>query len=99
MPTLAVPPQKFIATIPLVMYLSGFCSSFLMKPVNKCIGRNVSGQRGRGAGDPTAEGARDCGPRRPVRAAPCLASGALGLRAAQGSGGGGTDRRNSGRCN
>ncbi|XP_034853361.1 major facilitator superfamily domain-containing protein 12 isoform X1 [Mirounga leonina] len=34
-------PKKFIATIPLVMYLSGFCSSFLMKPVNKCIGRNL----------------------------------------------------------
>lgn len=33
------------------MYLSGFCSSFLMKPVNKCIGRNVSGQGcGGGAG-------------------------------------------------
>nr|XP_055103174.1 major facilitator superfamily domain-containing protein 12 isoform X4 [Symphalangus syndactylus]XP_055103469.1 major facilitator superfamily domain-containing protein 12 isoform X4 [Symphalangus syndactylus] len=36
-------PKKFIATIPLVMYLSGFFSSFLMKPVNKCIGRNNSG--------------------------------------------------------
>uniref|UniRef100_A0A8C4PUV8 Major facilitator superfamily domain containing 12 n=1 Tax=Equus asinus asinus TaxID=83772 RepID=A0A8C4PUV8_EQUAS len=35
-------PQKFIATIPLVMYVSGFCSSFLMKPVNKCIGRNMT---------------------------------------------------------
>uniref|UniRef100_A0A452RRD1 Major facilitator superfamily domain-containing protein 12 n=1 Tax=Ursus americanus TaxID=9643 RepID=A0A452RRD1_URSAM len=35
-------PKKFIATIPLVMYLSGFCSSFLMKPVNKCIGRNLT---------------------------------------------------------
>uniref|UniRef100_A0A8C2NXE4 Major facilitator superfamily domain-containing protein 12 n=1 Tax=Capra hircus TaxID=9925 RepID=A0A8C2NXE4_CAPHI len=34
--------QRFIATIPLVMYLSGFCSSFLMKPVNKCIGRNMT---------------------------------------------------------
>ncbi|KAM5230436.1 major facilitator superfamily domain-containing protein 12 isoform 4-T4 [Hipposideros larvatus] len=33
--------QKFIATIPLVMYLSGFFSSFLMKPVNKWIGRNI----------------------------------------------------------
>ncbi|XP_047386886.1 major facilitator superfamily domain-containing protein 12 isoform X2 [Sciurus carolinensis] len=32
--------QKFIATIPLVMYLSGFLSSFLMKPLNKRIGRN-----------------------------------------------------------
>ncbi|XP_049495552.1 major facilitator superfamily domain-containing protein 12 isoform X1 [Panthera uncia] len=35
-------PKKFIATIPLVMYVSGFCSSFLMKPVNKCIGRNLT---------------------------------------------------------
>ncbi|KAM5230434.1 major facilitator superfamily domain-containing protein 12 isoform 2-T2 [Hipposideros larvatus] len=34
--------QKFIATIPLVMYLSGFFSSFLMKPVNKWIGRNMT---------------------------------------------------------
>ncbi|PNJ18104.1 MFSD12 isoform 1, partial [Pongo abelii] len=33
---------KFIATIPLVMYLSGFFSSFLMKPINKCIGRNMT---------------------------------------------------------
>lgn len=37
-----LPQQKFIATIPLVMYLSGFFSSFLMNPVNKWIGRNVS---------------------------------------------------------
>lgn len=36
------PLQKYIATIPLVMYVSGFLSSFLMKPVNKWIGRNVS---------------------------------------------------------
>lgn len=35
-------PKKFIATIPLVMYLSGFFSSFLMKPVNKWIGRNMT---------------------------------------------------------
>uniref|UniRef100_A0A8D0VRI4 Major facilitator superfamily domain-containing protein 12 n=1 Tax=Sus scrofa TaxID=9823 RepID=A0A8D0VRI4_PIG len=35
-------PKKFIATIPLVMYLSGFFSSFLMKPINKCIGRNMT---------------------------------------------------------
>nr|XP_020020289.1 major facilitator superfamily domain-containing protein 12 isoform X1 [Castor canadensis] len=35
-------PKKFIATIPLVMYLSGFCSSFLMKPVNRRIGRNLT---------------------------------------------------------
>lgn len=35
-------PKKFIATIPLLMYLSGFFSSFLMKPINKCIGRNLT---------------------------------------------------------
>ncbi|XP_011371008.2 major facilitator superfamily domain-containing protein 12 [Pteropus vampyrus] len=35
-------PKKFIATIPLVMYLSGFFSSFLMKPVNKWIGRHMT---------------------------------------------------------
>ncbi|XP_031205177.1 major facilitator superfamily domain-containing protein 12 isoform X2 [Mastomys coucha] len=35
-------PKKFIATIPLVMYLSGFFSSFLMKPVNRRIGRNMT---------------------------------------------------------
>ncbi|XP_069858562.1 major facilitator superfamily domain-containing protein 12 [Dipodomys merriami] len=35
-------PKKFIATIPLVMYLSGFCSSFLMKPINKYMGRNLT---------------------------------------------------------
>ncbi|XP_003788915.1 major facilitator superfamily domain-containing protein 12 isoform X1 [Otolemur garnettii] len=35
-------PKRFIATIPLVMYLSGFFSSFLMKPINKCIGRNLT---------------------------------------------------------
>ncbi|XP_006869107.1 PREDICTED: major facilitator superfamily domain-containing protein 12 [Chrysochloris asiatica] len=35
-------PKKFIATIPLVMYLSGFVSSFLMKTINKWIGRNLT---------------------------------------------------------
>ncbi|XP_074834664.1 major facilitator superfamily domain-containing protein 12 isoform X2 [Carettochelys insculpta] len=35
-------PKKFIATIPLVMYVSGFISSLLMKPVNKWIGRNLT---------------------------------------------------------
>ncbi|NXY92731.1 MFS12 protein, partial [Alcedo cyanopectus] len=35
-------PKKYIATIPLVMYVSGFLSSFLMKPVNKWIGRNLT---------------------------------------------------------
>ncbi|XP_073346762.1 major facilitator superfamily domain-containing protein 12-like [Pagrus major] len=32
-------PKKFIATIPLVMYLSGFLSSFIMKPLTKLIGK------------------------------------------------------------
>ncbi|KAG7525643.1 hypothetical protein JOB18_029951 [Solea senegalensis] len=32
-------PKNFIATIPLVMYLSGFLSSFIMKPVTKLIGK------------------------------------------------------------
>ncbi|XP_070831251.1 major facilitator superfamily domain-containing protein 12-like [Chaetodon trifascialis] len=32
-------PKKFIATIPLVMYLSGFLSSFIMKPLSKRIGK------------------------------------------------------------
>lgn len=31
-------PKRFIATIPLVMYLSGFLSSFIMKPLNKLMG-------------------------------------------------------------
>ncbi|XP_073180437.1 major facilitator superfamily domain-containing protein 12 isoform X2 [Lepidochelys kempii] len=35
-------PKKFIATIPLVMYISGFLSSFLMKPINRWIGRNLT---------------------------------------------------------
>ncbi|XP_055661853.1 major facilitator superfamily domain-containing protein 12 isoform X1 [Falco peregrinus] len=35
-------PKKYIATIPLVMYISGFLSSFLMKPVNKWLGRNLT---------------------------------------------------------
>lgn len=37
--------QKFIATIPLVMYLSGFVSSFIMKPVSRLIGKCVSETR------------------------------------------------------
>uniref|UniRef100_A0A8C3SI03 Major facilitator superfamily domain containing 12 n=1 Tax=Chelydra serpentina TaxID=8475 RepID=A0A8C3SI03_CHESE len=41
-------PKKFIATIPLVMYISGFLSSFLMKPINRWIGRNVSSLGGMG---------------------------------------------------
>uniref|UniRef100_A0A8C3CKH8 Major facilitator superfamily domain containing 12 n=1 Tax=Cairina moschata TaxID=8855 RepID=A0A8C3CKH8_CAIMO len=36
------PQRKYIATIPLVLYVSGFLSSFLMKPVNKWIGRNLT---------------------------------------------------------
>ncbi|XP_030258778.1 major facilitator superfamily domain-containing protein 12-like isoform X3 [Sparus aurata] len=36
-------PKKFIATIPLVMYLSGFLSSFIMKPLSKLIGKCQSG--------------------------------------------------------
>ncbi|XP_078280097.1 major facilitator superfamily domain-containing protein 12-like isoform X2 [Rhinoraja longicauda] len=35
-------PKNYIAIIPLVMYISGFLSSFLMKPVNKYIGRNMT---------------------------------------------------------
>lgn len=34
--------KKFIATIPLVMYLSGFLSSFIMKPLNKLIGKSLT---------------------------------------------------------
>ncbi|XP_062492569.1 major facilitator superfamily domain-containing protein 12 isoform X2 [Pezoporus occidentalis] len=37
-------PKKYIATIPLVMYVSGFLSSFLMKPVNKWLGRNMGAE-------------------------------------------------------
>uniref|UniRef100_A0A1A8BWP1 Major facilitator superfamily domain-containing protein 12 n=2 Tax=Nothobranchius TaxID=28779 RepID=A0A1A8BWP1_NOTKA len=35
-------PKKFIATIPLVMYVSGFLSSFIMKPVSKHIGKSLT---------------------------------------------------------
>ncbi|KAJ4936825.1 hypothetical protein JOQ06_001411 [Pogonophryne albipinna] len=35
-------PKKFIATIPLVMFLSGFLSSFIMKPVSKLIGKSLT---------------------------------------------------------
>ncbi|XP_063003267.1 major facilitator superfamily domain-containing protein 12 [Elgaria multicarinata webbii] len=35
-------PKKYIATIPLVMYISGFLSSFLMKSLNRLIGRNFT---------------------------------------------------------
>ncbi|XP_055722035.1 major facilitator superfamily domain-containing protein 12-like isoform X2 [Salvelinus fontinalis] len=32
-------PKKYIATIPLVMYVSGFASSFIMRPISKLIGK------------------------------------------------------------
>ncbi|XP_057190843.1 major facilitator superfamily domain-containing protein 12a isoform X1 [Triplophysa rosa] len=32
-------PKNYIATIPLVMYVSGFASSFIMKPLSKLIGK------------------------------------------------------------
>ncbi|XP_056425613.1 major facilitator superfamily domain-containing protein 12 isoform X2 [Hyla sarda] len=35
-------PKNYIATIPLVMYVSGFVSSLLMKPINRYIGRNIT---------------------------------------------------------
>uniref|UniRef100_A0A3P9P1C9 Major facilitator superfamily domain containing 12a n=1 Tax=Poecilia reticulata TaxID=8081 RepID=A0A3P9P1C9_POERE len=35
-------PKKYIATIPLMMYLSGFLSSFIMKPVSKRIGKSLT---------------------------------------------------------
>ncbi|XP_043577134.1 major facilitator superfamily domain-containing protein 12a isoform X2 [Chiloscyllium plagiosum] len=35
-------PKNYIAMIPLVIYISGFLSSFLMKPVNKWFGRNMT---------------------------------------------------------
>lgn len=35
-------PKNYIATIPLVMYVSGFVSSLLMKPINKYVGRNIT---------------------------------------------------------
>ncbi|XP_034039097.1 major facilitator superfamily domain-containing protein 12-like [Thalassophryne amazonica] len=35
-------PKNFIATIPLVMYLSGFLSSFIMKPISKRIGKSLT---------------------------------------------------------
>ncbi|GCB78847.1 hypothetical protein scyTo_0016881 [Scyliorhinus torazame] len=35
-------PKNYIAMIPLVMYISGFLSSFLMKPVNRYFGRNMT---------------------------------------------------------
>ncbi|XP_056149233.1 major facilitator superfamily domain-containing protein 12-like [Lampris incognitus] len=33
-------PKKFIATIPLVIYLSGFLASFIMKPISRLIGKS-----------------------------------------------------------
>ncbi|XP_062308591.1 major facilitator superfamily domain containing 12b [Osmerus eperlanus] len=35
-------PKNFIATIPLVMYVSGFVCSLVMKPVSKLIGINMT---------------------------------------------------------
>ncbi|XP_061588685.1 major facilitator superfamily domain-containing protein 12a [Cololabis saira] len=35
-------PKNYIATIPLVMYVSGFLSSFIMKPVSKGIGKSLT---------------------------------------------------------
>ncbi|XP_062371558.1 major facilitator superfamily domain-containing protein 12a isoform X2 [Sardina pilchardus] len=35
-------PKNYIATIPLVMYVSGFASSFIMKPVSKLIGKSLT---------------------------------------------------------
>ena len=34
--------QKFIAIIPLMVYISGFVASLSMRVVNKCLGRKVS---------------------------------------------------------
>lgn len=34
-------PQETVAIIPLVMFVSGFVSSFAMKPFNKCVGRKL----------------------------------------------------------
>ncbi|XP_028987522.1 major facilitator superfamily domain-containing protein 12-like [Betta splendens] len=34
--------KKYIATIPLVMYVSGFLSSFIMKPISKLIGKSLT---------------------------------------------------------
>lgn len=33
--------QDSIAKIPLIVYVSGFLSTFLSKPLNKCYGRKV----------------------------------------------------------
>ncbi|KAI1891607.1 hypothetical protein AGOR_G00145530 [Albula goreensis] len=35
-------PKKYIATIPLVMYVSGFLSSMVMKPVSKLVGISMT---------------------------------------------------------
>lgn len=34
-------PKKYIATIPLVMYVSGFASSLIMKPFNRLLGKSL----------------------------------------------------------
>uniref|UniRef100_A0A4W3GEB8 Major facilitator superfamily domain containing 12a n=1 Tax=Callorhinchus milii TaxID=7868 RepID=A0A4W3GEB8_CALMI len=35
-------PKNYVAIVPLVMYVSGFLSSFCMKPVNQWVGRNMT---------------------------------------------------------
>uniref|UniRef100_A0AAY4D741 Major facilitator superfamily domain containing 12 n=1 Tax=Denticeps clupeoides TaxID=299321 RepID=A0AAY4D741_9TELE len=35
-------PKKYIATIPLVMYISGFACSFVMKPFSKLVGKRLT---------------------------------------------------------
>lgn len=40
--TFLLSPQNFIAIIPLVMYVSGFVCSLVMKPISKLIGISVS---------------------------------------------------------
>lgn len=35
-------PKNYIATIPLVMFVSGFVCSLVMKPLSKCVGINMS---------------------------------------------------------
>ncbi|KAL0967000.1 hypothetical protein UPYG_G00303250 [Umbra pygmaea] len=35
-------PKKYIASIPLVMYVSGFASSFIMKPISRRFGKGIT---------------------------------------------------------
>ena len=39
--TLRLPSQS-VAYIPLVLYVSGFFATLVMKPLNRCLGRKVS---------------------------------------------------------